>query len=166
MYVFIEYTVQYHNQSKEFEKSLKYLNMGFTGMFSVETVLKIIGFGVKVGIIIQTGSTEPTHSFQNQLSPQPTDWKKIFYSYFQSVFFSSFVIPNNFIQNVVIFIMETKEPYILIISSEVFNLGQILRFFITYTENIWRNWFCRMHAYRYIILSKPFLECILVDRMW
>lgn len=25
--------------------------MGFTGMFSVETVLKIIGFGVKVGII-------------------------------------------------------------------------------------------------------------------
>lgn len=64
MYVFIEYTVQYHNQSKEFEKSLKYLNMGFTGMFSVETVLKIIGFGVKVGIIIQTGSTEPTHSFQ------------------------------------------------------------------------------------------------------
>uniref|UniRef100_A0A1B0DPU1 Ion transport domain-containing protein n=1 Tax=Phlebotomus papatasi TaxID=29031 RepID=A0A1B0DPU1_PHLPP len=30
-----------------YEKSLKYLNMGFTGMFSVETVLKIIGFGVK-----------------------------------------------------------------------------------------------------------------------
>lgn len=24
--------------------------MGFTGMFSVETVLKIIGFGIKVGI--------------------------------------------------------------------------------------------------------------------
>lgn len=32
-----------------YEKSLKYLNMGFTGMFSVETILKIIGFGVKVG---------------------------------------------------------------------------------------------------------------------
>jgi len=31
-----------------YEKSLKYINMGFTGMFSVETVLKIIGFGVKV----------------------------------------------------------------------------------------------------------------------
>lgn len=44
------------------------------------------------------------------------------------------MIPNNFIQNVVIFIMETKEPYILLISSEVFNLGQIVRFFITYTE--------------------------------
>lgn len=43
-------TKQYHNQGKEFEKSLKYLNMGFTGMFSVETILKIIGFGVKVGI--------------------------------------------------------------------------------------------------------------------
>lgn len=25
--------------------------MGFTGMFSVETVLKIIGFGIKVGIL-------------------------------------------------------------------------------------------------------------------
>uniref|UniRef100_A0A1B0EZA3 EF-hand domain-containing protein n=2 Tax=Lutzomyia longipalpis TaxID=7200 RepID=A0A1B0EZA3_LUTLO len=38
---------KYHQQSKMYEKSLKYLNMGFTGMFSVETVLKIIGFGVK-----------------------------------------------------------------------------------------------------------------------
>ena len=41
--------VKYHQQSKNYEKSLKYLNMGFTGMFSVETILKIIGFGVKVG---------------------------------------------------------------------------------------------------------------------
>lgn len=46
---------KYHQQSKNYEKSLKYLNMGFTGMFSVETILKIIGFGVKVGEI------EPTH---------------------------------------------------------------------------------------------------------
>lgn len=65
------YTVQYHNQSKEFEKSLKYLNMGFTGMFSVETVLKIIGFGVKVGIIKTTVATEPNQSSQNHWpSPQ------------------------------------------------------------------------------------------------
>ncbi|CAD7087318.1 unnamed protein product [Hermetia illucens] len=41
--------MKYHQQSKMYEKSLMYLNMGFTGMFSVETVLKIIGFGVKVG---------------------------------------------------------------------------------------------------------------------
>ncbi|EDW00502.1 GH11826 [Drosophila grimshawi] len=39
--------MKYHNQSEMYEKSLKYINMGFTGMFSVETVLKIIGFGVK-----------------------------------------------------------------------------------------------------------------------
>ncbi|ETN67421.1 voltage-dependent p/q type calcium channel [Anopheles darlingi] len=45
--------MKYHNQGKEFEKSLKYLNMGFTGMFSVETILKIIGFGVKVDHIYQ-----------------------------------------------------------------------------------------------------------------
>ncbi|XP_063695784.1 voltage-dependent calcium channel type A subunit alpha-1 isoform X3 [Culicoides brevitarsis] len=39
--------MKYHNQSKTYEKYLKNLNMVFTGMFSVETVLKIIGFGVK-----------------------------------------------------------------------------------------------------------------------
>lgn len=33
---------------------MRYINMGFTGMFSVETVLKIIGFGIKVGILEQT----------------------------------------------------------------------------------------------------------------
>uniref|UniRef100_A0A336JZB9 Voltage-dependent calcium channel type A subunit alpha-1 n=1 Tax=Culicoides sonorensis TaxID=179676 RepID=A0A336JZB9_CULSO len=38
---------KYHNQSKSYEMYLKNLNMVFTGMFSVETVLKIIGFGVK-----------------------------------------------------------------------------------------------------------------------
>lgn len=32
---------------------MRYINMGFTGMFSVETVLKIIGFGIKVGILEQ-----------------------------------------------------------------------------------------------------------------
>lgn len=31
--------------------------MGFTGMFSVETILKIIGFGVKVGEIEQLQKT-------------------------------------------------------------------------------------------------------------
>ncbi|XP_053950332.1 voltage-dependent calcium channel type A subunit alpha-1 isoform X12 [Anastrepha ludens] len=39
--------MKYHNQGEMYDKSLKYINMGFTGMFSVETVLKIIGFGVK-----------------------------------------------------------------------------------------------------------------------
>lgn len=29
--------------------------MGFTGMFSVETILKIIGFGVKVGYQLPVG---------------------------------------------------------------------------------------------------------------
>ncbi|XP_055380450.1 voltage-dependent calcium channel type A subunit alpha-1 isoform X7 [Condylostylus longicornis] len=37
----------YHQQGDIYEKSLRYINMGFTGMFSVETVLKIIGFGIK-----------------------------------------------------------------------------------------------------------------------
>lgn len=48
---------QYHNQSQTYEKAMRYINMGFTGMFSVETVLKIIGFGIKVGILEQTNTT-------------------------------------------------------------------------------------------------------------
>lgn len=47
--------------------SLKYLNMGFTGMFSVETILKIIGFGVKVGAHIclerSQSHTKQKHNF-------------------------------------------------------------------------------------------------------
>lgn len=46
-------TLKYHNQGDVYEKSMRYINMGFTGMFSVETVLKIIGFGVKVCIYIE-----------------------------------------------------------------------------------------------------------------
>lgn len=60
VFVIKYYTVQYHNQSKEYEKSLKYLNMGFTGMFSVETVLKIIGFGVKVGTLHEQQNVNQT----------------------------------------------------------------------------------------------------------
>ena len=48
-FTFQHSNLKYHQQRKNYEKSLKYLNMGFTGMFSVETILKIIGFGVKVG---------------------------------------------------------------------------------------------------------------------
>lgn len=39
---------QYYNQNDLYADILKYSNMGFTGMFSVETVLKIIAYGVKV----------------------------------------------------------------------------------------------------------------------
>lgn len=45
---------QYYNQNDLYTDILKYSNMGFTGMFSVETVLKIIAYGVKVST--QTGS--------------------------------------------------------------------------------------------------------------
>lgn len=54
---------KFHQQSKNYEMSLKYLNMGFTGMFSVETILKIIGFGVKVGAIIYLQKISVTHIF-------------------------------------------------------------------------------------------------------
>ncbi|KAJ8734234.1 hypothetical protein PYW07_014785 [Mythimna separata] len=39
--------MKYYNQNDIYADVLKYSNMGFTGMFSVETVLKIIAYGVK-----------------------------------------------------------------------------------------------------------------------
>ncbi|XP_077299455.1 calcium voltage-gated channel subunit cacophony [Arctopsyche grandis] len=39
--------MKYHNQSTIYSDILKYSNMGFTGMFSVETVMKIVAYGVK-----------------------------------------------------------------------------------------------------------------------
>ncbi|KAG6457071.1 hypothetical protein O3G_MSEX010098 [Manduca sexta] len=39
--------MKYYNQNDLYADILKYSNMGFTGMFSVETVLKIIAYGVK-----------------------------------------------------------------------------------------------------------------------
>ncbi|XP_063831113.1 voltage-dependent calcium channel type A subunit alpha-1 isoform X4 [Ostrinia nubilalis] len=39
--------MKYYNQNDVYADVLKYSNMGFTGMFSVETVLKIIAYGVK-----------------------------------------------------------------------------------------------------------------------
>lgn len=48
---------QYYNQNDVYADVLKYSNMGFTGMFSVETVLKIIAYGVKVSTQTQFGLT-------------------------------------------------------------------------------------------------------------
>ncbi|XP_026323666.1 voltage-dependent calcium channel type A subunit alpha-1 [Hyposmocoma kahamanoa] len=39
--------MKYYNQNDLYADILKYSNMGFTGMFSVETVLKIVAYGVK-----------------------------------------------------------------------------------------------------------------------
>lgn len=40
--------LQYHQQSEVYRKTLKYCNICFTGMFSVECILKIAAFGPKV----------------------------------------------------------------------------------------------------------------------
>ncbi|XP_025989217.2 voltage-dependent calcium channel type A subunit alpha-1 isoform X2 [Solenopsis invicta] len=39
--------MKYHGQSDPYKKTLNYLNIGFTGLFSVECILKIAAFGVK-----------------------------------------------------------------------------------------------------------------------
>lgn len=53
---------QYYNQNDIYADVLKYSNMGFTGMFSVETVLKIIAYGVKVSTQTQCIDCRPTHN--------------------------------------------------------------------------------------------------------
>lgn len=40
--------LQYHGQGQTYENVMRYINMVFTGLFSVEAVLKIFGFGFKV----------------------------------------------------------------------------------------------------------------------
>ncbi|KAK9498555.1 hypothetical protein O3M35_003162 [Rhynocoris fuscipes] len=40
--------MKYHKQSAIYKKTLNYMNMGFTGMFTVECILKILAFGVRV----------------------------------------------------------------------------------------------------------------------
>lgn len=47
---------------------MRYINMGFTGMFSVETVLKIIGFGIKVGILETNKKTTHTQKMNTDIS--------------------------------------------------------------------------------------------------
>lgn len=42
---------QYDKQDETYTKTLKYLNWGFTGMFTVECILKILAFGVRVRIL-------------------------------------------------------------------------------------------------------------------
>lgn len=63
---------QYHNQSQTYEKAMRYINMGFTGMFSVETVLKIIGFGIKVGILEQKNKKK--YTINNKLNQSHSEY--------------------------------------------------------------------------------------------
>ncbi|KAI4484986.1 hypothetical protein M0802_012887 [Mischocyttarus mexicanus] len=41
------YALQFHRQSEAYKNTLKYMNMCFTGMFTVECILKIAAFGVR-----------------------------------------------------------------------------------------------------------------------
>lgn len=42
------HALQFHRQSDAYKNTLKYMNMCFTGMFTVECILKIAAFGVRV----------------------------------------------------------------------------------------------------------------------
>ncbi|KAL0276239.1 UNVERIFIED_CONTAM: hypothetical protein PYX00_003847 [Menopon gallinae] len=39
--------MKFHKQSASYKKSLHYLNMGFTTMFTIETILKLLAYGVR-----------------------------------------------------------------------------------------------------------------------
>lgn len=40
--------IQYHGQNETYSKVIIYINMVFTGLFTIEAILKIFGFGPKV----------------------------------------------------------------------------------------------------------------------
>lgn len=44
---------QHDGQDEKYTNTLKYLNWGFTGMFTVECILKILAFGVRVRTTVQ-----------------------------------------------------------------------------------------------------------------
>ncbi|KAK1117397.1 hypothetical protein K0M31_016768 [Melipona bicolor] len=46
--------MKFHRQSDAYKNALKYMNMCFTGMFTVECILKIAAFGVRVSFTIPT----------------------------------------------------------------------------------------------------------------
>jgi len=75
--------VQYYKQSILYKETLHYMNTAFTALFSIECMLKIISFGVKVTAQRQMPTTtndnnstppttsiilQPTHNDNNKLS--------------------------------------------------------------------------------------------------
>lgn len=54
------YALQFHRQSDAYKNTLKYMNMCFTGMFTVECILKIAAFGVRVSSTISTNKKPPS----------------------------------------------------------------------------------------------------------
>lgn len=44
----ISFLPQYHGQGREYESVLRNINVVFTALFTVEAILKIFGFGIKV----------------------------------------------------------------------------------------------------------------------
>lgn len=59
------HALQFHRQSDAYKNTLKYMNMCFTGMFTVECILKIAAFGVRVSSTIkhqQAPSPSPSNS--------------------------------------------------------------------------------------------------------
>lgn len=48
IYIFFPKIKQYHGQGDTYGAVLRYINMVFTGLFTIEATLKIFGFGLKV----------------------------------------------------------------------------------------------------------------------
>lgn len=47
--------LQSHGQSEGFEKVMRNINIVFTTLFTIESILKILGFGIKVSSNISSG---------------------------------------------------------------------------------------------------------------
>lgn len=49
---------QYHGQPDNYKKILRYFNTALTSVFTVEAILKILAFGVRVSVFEWTGNSD------------------------------------------------------------------------------------------------------------
>ena len=79
--MYINDLMQYYDEPEEYREVLKYINMGFTIMFTIECILKLLGFGG----VRTSRETILTHKA----------WDILVYIY-HSLFFSAIFLPNYF----------------------------------------------------------------------
>ena len=79
--MYINDLMQYYDEPEEYREVLKYINMGFTIMFTIECILKLLGFGG----VRTSRETILTHKA----------WDILVYIYHSLIFFCN-ILPNYF----------------------------------------------------------------------
>jgi hypothetical protein len=68
------FTLQYYKQSVLYKETLHYMNTAFTALFSIECMLKIISFGVRVSRSSAILSKKQNKTKQNKTNRRSHPW--------------------------------------------------------------------------------------------